>query len=73
MQHTGECDDGHMLSWAFHLAAIERDGVFDAFIRHVAFHVVKQFVFDEKHRVGVAHGGFEYPFDIVRGGGCDYF
>src|SRR5579885_2959795 len=62
-----------MPSLAPHFAAIQGNGVFNAFVRHLASHIVEQFVFYENHRVGVAHSSFEHAFSVVwRGGHNDF-
>src|SRR5579863_263980 len=73
MQHARKGEECHVPALAFHLSAIERDHVFDAFIWHFTFYIVEQFMFDKKHRVGVAHGRFEHAFDVVWCGRGDYF
>src|SRR5579884_1492994 len=73
MYQARERNERDMTALAPHFAAIQGNGVFNAFVRHLASHVVEQFVFNEDDRIGIAYSGFEHAFGVVGRGRHDDF
>ena len=61
------------MPWPLHFCAIERHGILNAFVRHLAFDIIQQFMFDKEHGIRVAHCRFKHALDIIRGSRHDHF